>query len=112
MSNNGREESEQRGWILLMYFIYLCENRTMKPFKIILRRGEEGWGKIMEGLNLIKVYFKHIWKCHNETPHILIIYANKNVEANQHRRHSMFVERHKSLMWNSNNNISMFEYNI
>jgi hypothetical protein len=32
-----------------------------------------------EGMNLIKVYCKHIWKCHNETP-VQRIYANKNIK--------------------------------
>jgi hypothetical protein len=30
------------------------------------------------GVNLTKVYWKHIWKCHNETP-VLLSSTNKNV---------------------------------
>jgi hypothetical protein len=51
-----------------MYFIYLYENRTMKPAENVLRSEEVGGGGTMEGVNLTKVYCKHICKCHNETP--------------------------------------------
>jgi hypothetical protein len=34
-------ESVQGGWILLMYFIYLYENRTMKLVEIVLRIREK-----------------------------------------------------------------------
>jgi hypothetical protein len=36
----GRVNGEgERGLIWLMYFLYVYENRTMKPVEIILRRG-------------------------------------------------------------------------
>jgi hypothetical protein len=57
--------------------VYLYENRTVKSIEIILRSGEEGWGKIMEGVNLINIYYKHMCKCHNETS-VQLIYNNKN----------------------------------
>jgi hypothetical protein len=47
------------GW---MYFTYLYENRTMKSPKLFLK------GRMVEGVNLIKVHCKHLYKCHNETP--------------------------------------------
>jgi hypothetical protein len=50
-----------------MYFVYMNENRSMKPVEIILRRwGAEGGGRMMEGINLIKKHCNHIYKCHNE----------------------------------------------
>jgi hypothetical protein len=33
------------GRIWSIYLIYLCENRTMKPIKIVLRRGEGNEGE-------------------------------------------------------------------
>jgi hypothetical protein len=32
----------------------------MKPAEIVLRRGDGKRGRIMEGVNPIKIYFKHI----------------------------------------------------
>jgi hypothetical protein len=49
----------------------------MKFVAIILRRGEEGRGRMMEQENLTKVHCKHIWKFHNKIPHIQLINANK-----------------------------------
>jgi hypothetical protein len=59
-----------------MYFVYVYENKMMKSDKIILRRRDGGWEAMM---NLIKIRYKHICKCHKETP-IQLIYANKNVK--------------------------------
>jgi hypothetical protein len=55
-----------------MYFIFICENKTMKPVEMVLR-GKEEWERMMEGVNLIKVYCKHIYRCHNITPCATII---------------------------------------
>jgi hypothetical protein len=44
--------------------LYMYENRTVKPVEIVLRWGE-GWGRMMRGVNLIKIHCKHICKCHN-----------------------------------------------
>jgi hypothetical protein len=39
----GRVNREgEEGQIWLMYFVYVYENKTMKPTEIVLRRGEEG----------------------------------------------------------------------
>jgi hypothetical protein len=54
-----------------MYFAYVYENRTMKPVEIVLRSREGGSGRMMEEINLIKIYHKHICKCHNESPFII-----------------------------------------
>jgi hypothetical protein len=32
------------------------------------------------GVNLIKIHYKNKYKCHIETPHVQLIYANKNVK--------------------------------
>jgi hypothetical protein len=34
---------------------------------------------MMEGMNLIKIYYKQIYKCHNDSPQLLL-YASKNKE--------------------------------
>jgi hypothetical protein len=47
-----------------MYFIYVHEGRTLKPVGIILSRGRA----MRKNDGVTKVYCKHIWKCHNETP--------------------------------------------
>jgi hypothetical protein len=39
----------------------------MKPVKPVLERGERV-ERIIEGINLIKVYYMHVWKYHIETP--------------------------------------------
>jgi hypothetical protein len=43
-----------------MYFVFLYENRRMKPVEIDLRRLREGEGRKMEKVDLIKMYCKHI----------------------------------------------------
>jgi hypothetical protein len=48
-----------------MYFVFMYENRTMKPVKIVLRREGRGMRKNHKGVSLIKTYSKHICKCHN-----------------------------------------------
>jgi hypothetical protein len=42
-----------------MYFIFVYENRIMKPNEAVLKR-VEGGGRMIDGMNLIKIYFKHI----------------------------------------------------
>jgi hypothetical protein len=54
-----------------MYFVFMYENRRKKPVEIILRRG-----RMMEGVNLTKIYCKHICKYHNASP-VQMLYANK-----------------------------------
>jgi hypothetical protein len=61
VGTSGRGKGEY-GWCI----IYLYENKTVKPIEIVLRRGREGWGGMMKGMNLHKVCCKHIWKCDNE----------------------------------------------
>jgi hypothetical protein len=51
----------------LMYFVYTYEIRTMKPVQIVLGRERKGQRRMMEGVNLIKIHFKYVCKCHNET---------------------------------------------
>jgi hypothetical protein len=53
----------------------MYENRTVKPVEIVLRSGG-GMRDNDGGVNPIKIYFKHIYKCHNVSPldncHMLI----------------------------------------
>jgi hypothetical protein len=46
---------------MLEYFVVMYENRTIKLVEIVLRSGEG----IMRVSLKIKIYFKHICKCHN-----------------------------------------------
>jgi hypothetical protein len=58
-----------------MYFAFMCEHRGMKPVEIVLRRGDEEGGRKMEGVNLTKIYCKHICKYHNVSP-VQLVYVN------------------------------------
>jgi hypothetical protein len=54
----GRERvngETKRGRIWSMYIVYIYENRAMKPAEIILRKGARKMGKMMAGVNLIKL---------------------------------------------------------
>jgi hypothetical protein len=64
-----------------MYFVFVYENRRMKPVEIVLGRGgrERRGGRAMEGVNLTKIYCKHICKYHHVSP-VQLLYANKNVK--------------------------------
>jgi hypothetical protein len=57
-----------------MYFVFIDENRRMKPIEIVLRRGEGRKRRTMEGVNLTKIYCKHTCKYHNVSPYTTIIY--------------------------------------
>jgi hypothetical protein len=48
-----------------MYFVFIYENRRMKPLEIVLRKGKK---EEREGVNPTKLYFKHICKYHNVSP--------------------------------------------
>jgi predicted DNA-binding antitoxin AbrB/MazE fold protein len=54
----------------------MYENGIMKPVKIVFKRGK-GMIRVIEGVNLIKVHYVQVWKYHNETPFVKLIYANK-----------------------------------
>jgi hypothetical protein len=45
------------------------EKKDMKV-KVTIRdvKEERGIKRVIEGVNMIKVHYMHIWKCHNETP--------------------------------------------
>jgi hypothetical protein len=43
-----------------MCFVSLYENRKMKPVEIVLRRGRLGKRENDGGINLTKIYSKHI----------------------------------------------------
>jgi hypothetical protein len=55
VGEGGHKEKGNEG----MCFVSIYENRSMKPVEIVLRRE----GK-KEGVNLTKIYCKHICKCH------------------------------------------------
>jgi hypothetical protein len=64
-------------WI---YLISIYENRRMKPAKIVPRRGIGVRRKNYKGVNLTKIYCKHICKYHNISTYnycMLIIIKNK-----------------------------------
>jgi hypothetical protein len=48
----------------------------MKPIEIVLRSGGERKGRTMQGINLTKVYCKHICKYYS-VPLVLLLYINK-----------------------------------
>jgi hypothetical protein len=47
-----------------MYFAFMYENTIMKSVEIVQRRGK-GMREMMEEVNPIKIYCKHMYKCHN-----------------------------------------------
>jgi hypothetical protein len=57
-----------------MYFVFMYENRRMKPVEIILRRERETRENSV-GLNLAKRYCKHICKYHSAFP-VQLLHAN------------------------------------
>jgi hypothetical protein len=70
MSTSGREKVNgegEGGKIYWRYFVFMCDNRTMKSYGIVLRR-KGRWGKMTEGVNLDKIYGKFICKFHNVSP--------------------------------------------
>jgi hypothetical protein len=47
--------------------------------KIKVRNDKWDCMKLKTSMNLIKVHYMHIWKCHDKNP-LLLIHANKNHE--------------------------------
>jgi hypothetical protein len=43
-----------------MYSVFMYENRMMKPVEIGRWGRGSGWGRKMEGITLIKIYYIHI----------------------------------------------------
>jgi hypothetical protein len=58
------KEGELIWW---MYFVYVYENRTMKPVEIVLR-GRRGMREYDGGVNIIKIHCKLICNYHNKIP--------------------------------------------
>jgi hypothetical protein len=54
-------EGEYGGVILYSY----KENLGMQSIEIVLRSGEKGGGRTMEGINLNKIYYKNLCKHHS-----------------------------------------------
>jgi hypothetical protein len=61
-----------------MYFVSKYENRRMNSVGIVLR-GEEGQGRMMEGINPTMIYFKHICKYHSISP-VQLLHANRIIK--------------------------------
>jgi hypothetical protein len=55
--------------------IYYSYNKPMKHFEKREHGGRNG--KIMEGLNLLKVNWAHVWNYHKETP---LVYDNSKIK--------------------------------
>jgi hypothetical protein len=55
------DKRERIWWI---DFAFMLENRAMKPSSVLRRLGGRMREK-MEEVNLIKMYYKYICKCHN-----------------------------------------------
>jgi hypothetical protein len=64
------KDGENGGYILYTY---------MKTKTHCSKREKKGSGRMMEGVSLIKIHYKHICKCHNETP-VQSMHNNKNVK--------------------------------
>jgi hypothetical protein len=67
---NGENEG---GWTCI-------KNRTMKTVEIVLRRGKGVWERMMDGVNLTKIHYKHVcmqmWQWN---PLLQLIHAFKKV---------------------------------
>jgi hypothetical protein len=64
----GKAKGEDEGGVIWWVYFAMCTKTEQWKLEIVLRRGEGGWGRMMEGVNLIKIHYKHMCKCHNETP--------------------------------------------
>jgi hypothetical protein len=62
-----------------MCFVSTYENRKTKPVETVLRKVGWGRGKMMEGVNPTKIYFKQTCKYHNVSP-AQLLYANKIIK--------------------------------
>jgi hypothetical protein len=60
VGGGGHKEEENEGYIWWMYFISICENRRMKPVKIVLRKGGGKRGIMKEGVNLRSIVSTYI----------------------------------------------------
>jgi hypothetical protein len=63
----------------------LCINVWKQKSETCWNCSKKGGGGMREndgGVNLIKIYYKHICKCNNRPPLQLILYASKNVKRN------------------------------
>jgi hypothetical protein len=76
-SGSGGGRKERVGISMLKYSIQMLENRTIKPAECVTRRGEGGGRGVIAGMSVIMVHCMQIWKYHNETLFVLLIYANK-----------------------------------
>jgi hypothetical protein len=52
----------------------MYEYGTLKLVEVILTRGVEKKGRIMEGINQTGVQYMYMWERHSEIPYIAIVY--------------------------------------
>jgi hypothetical protein len=73
---SGKEVGIRKGRMsvnMVDYFVFIYENRRMKPGEIVLRRGKGDVKKQWRGVNLTMIYYKYICKYHNVSPFTTII---------------------------------------
>jgi hypothetical protein len=77
-----------------MYFVSMYENRRTKTVEIVLWRREGGGGRMMEGVNLTKIYYKHICKYHHVSPpvHNILIKITTKEKKEEHQRKAVRLE--------------------
>jgi hypothetical protein len=66
-----------------LWSLYECmEIEQWNLFEFFFKNGGKGgWGRIMEGVNLVKINCKHICKCHSEPPHTTkMLLKNTNIK--------------------------------
>jgi hypothetical protein len=56
-----------------MYFVFIYDNRRMKPVEIVLRRRGGKKERMMEGINVTMIYCKFICRYQNESTCIAIM---------------------------------------
>jgi hypothetical protein len=57
----------ERGRMCWVHFVFMYENRNMETAEVVLRRGWGDEGEWWRG-GSIKIYGKHLCKCHNVSP--------------------------------------------
>jgi hypothetical protein len=73
-----------------MYFVNMYENRTTKRIEIV--PSWRGMREKMEGVNLIKMYYKNICKCHNEPPlQLIYMLIGTKIEIHVNKKYTLCV---------------------
>jgi hypothetical protein len=69
----GGDVGIRKGWIWWICFVFIYENKRIKPAEIVLGRGGE---REDDGRVKSEIYCKHICKYYNVTP-VQLLYVNK-----------------------------------